>query len=57
MEDEKSIRSFLAIDLPADVRNKIRIIQDKFRNTLQGSISWTRPEGIHLTLKFFVNIS
>ena len=57
MEDDKSIRSFLAIDLPAEVLNKIRTIQNQLKKTIEGSIGWTRPEGIHLTLKFFGNIS
>jgi 2'-5' RNA ligase len=57
MSDEKSIRSFLAVELPPEVLNEISGIQERLKKTLQGSISWVRPSGIHLTLKFFGNIA
>ncbi|MGC9976861.1 MAG: RNA 2',3'-cyclic phosphodiesterase [Syntrophales bacterium] len=53
MNDKKSIRSFLAIDPPQEIFNEIIKIQERLRKTLQGDIRWLRPEGIHLTLKFF----
>jgi 2'-5' RNA ligase len=55
MADEKGIRAFLAIDLPGDVREKIGDIQAGLKGVLEG-VRWTRPEGIHLTLKFFGDI-
>jgi 2'-5' RNA ligase len=55
MADEKPKRVFLAIELPEDVKNRIILIQDELKILLKG-IRWTRPEGIHLTLKFFGNI-
>lgn len=55
MADGKTIRAFLAIDLPAPVREKIAVIQAGLRSALEG-VRWTRPEGIHLTLKFFGDI-
>jgi len=55
MTDEKPKRVFLAIELPEDVRNRIVAIQNKLKFLLKG-VRWTRPEGIHLTLKFFGNI-
>jgi 2'-5' RNA ligase len=54
MADEK-IRTFLAIDLPGDIREKIGDIQAGLKGALEG-VRWTRPEGIHLTLKFFGDI-
>ncbi|MEN6321281.1 MAG: RNA 2',3'-cyclic phosphodiesterase [Syntrophaceae bacterium] len=57
MNDEKSIRSFLAVELPPEVLNEIIGIQGRLKKTLQGYISWVRPTGIHLTLKFFGNIA
>ena len=57
MSDEKSIRSFLAIELPPEVLNEIAGIQERLKNAIRGYISWVRPAGIHLTLKFFGNIS
>ncbi|MEI8172637.1 MAG: RNA 2',3'-cyclic phosphodiesterase [Deltaproteobacteria bacterium] len=57
MGDEKSIRSFLAIDVPPEVLSDISGIQAGLRKTLQGAIRWVRPEGMHLTLKFFGDVS
>ena len=53
MNDEKAIRAFLAIDPPQEIFNEIIKIQEHLRKTIQGDIRWVRPEGIHLTLKFF----
>jgi 2'-5' RNA ligase len=55
MADEKTIRAFLAIDLPGEVREKIADIQARLKSAMEG-VRWTRPEGIHLTLKFFGDI-
>jgi 2'-5' RNA ligase len=52
----KPIRAFLAIDLPEEIRDQIRGIQDRLKTKLKG-IRWIRPEGIHLTLKFLGSIS
>ncbi|MDO8722261.1 MAG: RNA 2',3'-cyclic phosphodiesterase [Syntrophales bacterium] len=57
MSEEKTIRSFLAIELPEEILHKIADIQMRLKKNLPGVISWVRPEGIHLTLKFFGNIS
>jgi 2'-5' RNA ligase len=56
MADKGLVRAFLAIDLPDSLRGEIRKIQDRLRPHVSG-IRWTRPEGIHLTLKFFGDIS
>jgi 2'-5' RNA ligase len=55
MTDEKTKRVFLAVDLPDDIKEQLVAIQDKLKFLLEG-VRWTRPEGIHLTLKFFGNI-
>jgi len=55
MADEKTIRAFLAIDLPGEVRGEIAALQSRLKDVLEG-VRWTRPEGIHLTLKFFGDI-
>jgi 2'-5' RNA ligase len=55
MADEKKIRAFLAIDLSVEVREAIADIQTRLKGALEG-VRWTRPEGIHLTLKFFGDI-
>ena len=56
MTDKKSIRAFLAVEIPPDIKDRIREIQ-RGLTPLVRDIRWTRPEGIHLTLKFFGNIS
>lgn len=56
MTDENLIRAFLAVEIPPDIKNRIREIQKGLTPIVQ-DIRWTRPEGIHLTLKFFGNIS
>ncbi len=56
MAGEGLVRAFLAIDLPDSLRNEIGKIQGRLRPQVSG-IRWTRPESIHLTLKFFGDIS
>lgn len=53
MADRGTIRAFLAMDPPPEVLRRIADIQEVLKKTLRGPISWVRPEGIHLTLKFF----
>lgn len=55
MADGKTVRAFLAIDLPGEERERIADIQARLKGALDG-VRWTRPEGIHLTLKFFGDI-
>jgi len=54
--DEGKIRSFLALDPPGEILVEIAAIQSRLRKLIQGDIRWVRPEGIHLTLKFFGDI-
>jgi 2'-5' RNA ligase len=53
MPDPETIRAFLALDPPPEVLRRIADIQTVLRGNIQGAFSWVRPEGIHLTLKFF----
>lgn len=57
MSNEKPIRAFLAVDPSQEVLNEIIRIQERLKKSIQGDVRWVRPEGIHLTLKFFGNIS
>jgi len=57
MADAGSIRAFLAADPPPEILERIAALQRDLKKTVQGSIAWVRPEGIHLTLKFFGNIT
>lgn len=57
MTDEKKIRSFLALDPPEEVLREITAVQNRLRKLIEGDIRWVRPEGIHLTFKFFGDVS
>lgn len=45
------MRCFIAIELPEGIRERLADLQRKL-GRLDGQIRWTRPEHIHLTLKF-----
>ncbi len=45
------IRSFLAIEIPEVLREKLREFLRELKST-GADVKWVRPEGIHLTLKF-----
>ena len=45
------MRTFIAIDLPEPLHAALAQTQQAFRNACPEA-RWTRPEGIHLTLKF-----
>ena len=50
------MRAFIAIDLPEAVHATLADAQKSFRGACPDA-RWTRPEGIHLTLKFLGEIS
>jgi len=56
-DSEKNIRAFLAIEQPEDILQEISRLQEKLKREISGRLSWTRPQGQHLTLKFFGDIS
>ena len=45
------MRTFVAIDLPSEVRRSIARLMDLLRPA-GTEVRWARPEGLHLTLKF-----
>jgi 2'-5' RNA ligase len=47
----QTMRLFIAIELPEDIKKGLAQVQDDLRKN-GASATWTRPEGIHLTLKF-----
>jgi RNA 2',3'-cyclic 3'-phosphodiesterase len=49
------MRLFIAIELPEDVRQAIAKVQQQLQ-TSGADANWTRPEGIHLTLKFLGDV-
>lgn len=49
------IRSFIAIETPDGIKKDLFEIQEKLKKA-GADIGWTRPEGIHFTLKFLGEI-
>jgi 2'-5' RNA ligase len=49
------IRSFIAVEVPADVRAKLAAIQERLRQS-GAEVRWVAPENIHLTLKFMGSV-
>jgi 2'-5' RNA ligase len=49
--ENSGIRSFVALDLAAPVRQAIIDLQAVLRRS-DADVRWVRPEGLHLTLKF-----
>jgi 2'-5' RNA ligase len=49
-----SVRVFAALELPPDLQRQLAEVQTAVQGLLSGdSVRWVRPEGIHLTLKFY----
>lgn len=53
----KNIRAFLAIEPPDNILQALSTLQEKLKREISGRINWTKPQGQHLTLKFFGDIS
>lgn len=50
-------RSFCAIELPGEVRAELQHHVKRLRDAVpEVRASWSRPENVHLTLKFFGNV-
>jgi 2'-5' RNA ligase len=52
----EQIRSFIAIELPDELRLALRRLQSQLRTGSHASVKWVDPYGIHLTLKFLGSI-
>ncbi|MFH0739430.1 MAG: RNA 2',3'-cyclic phosphodiesterase [Candidatus Omnitrophota bacterium] len=50
------MRTFIAIPLPVEVREFLRVIQNQLK-ACGADVKWVEPENIHLTLKFLGEIS
>ncbi len=50
------MRSFIAIELPKEVRDSLGNLQEKLK-TYQADVKWVEPGNIHLTLKFLGEIN
>ena len=47
-----SIRTFIAVELDASMRDALAGLQERIRRALGPPMRWVKPEGMHLTLKF-----
>jgi 2'-5' RNA ligase len=56
VDEQKSLRLFVALELPEDVRRALGALQEQLRKAGTPKLRWVRPEGIHLTLKFLGNV-
>ena len=51
------IRTFIAIDLPAELKKEITSVQHRLRPQFsRARVSWVRPDNIHLTLRFIGDV-
>ncbi len=48
----KTIRTFIALPLPADWTEALGYAISELRNAMPSGVRWVDPSGIHLTLKF-----
>lgn len=54
----ETLRVFIALPVPSAVKDELRTLQDELRERLPGdALRWTRPEQIHLTLRFVGNVA
>ncbi len=49
------VRSFIAVDIPGSVRDKLDDLLDKLKRS-QADVKWVKSKSIHITLKFLGNI-
>jgi len=47
-----TLRLFIAVELPGEVRQRLSTLQHQLQRAGLERLRWTRPEGIHITLKF-----
>jgi len=53
----EQIRSFIAIELPEEIRQALAELQARLQTEKQPAVKWVDPYGIHLTLKFLGSIA
>jgi 2'-5' RNA ligase len=55
-QNPDEIRSFIAIELPEEVKGELARLRCEMGGAEHSFVKWVAPEGIHLTLKFLGNI-
>jgi len=56
LRNTEQIRSFIAIELPEEVRRGLAKLRSELERAEHRFVKWVDSEGIHLTLKFLGNI-
>ena len=51
------VRSFIAIELPQEVKATLAAMEEKLKARRHPFVKWVDPESIHLTLKFLGNVA
>ena len=51
------VRSFVAIELPEELKQELVELVDRMRSSGQTGVRWVDPRGIHLTLKFLGDVA
>lgn len=52
----EQVRSFIAIELPEEVKNGLRQLQSCLKSPGQTYVKWVDPNSVHLTLVFLGNV-
>ncbi|MCH7759202.1 RNA 2',3'-cyclic phosphodiesterase [Patescibacteria group bacterium] len=47
-----TIRTFIAINLPTNIKKELAIRTENLKEQIRGDIKWIKPENFHLTLHF-----
>lgn len=55
MDVNKEIRSFIAFEIPNNIKEKISLLQTNLSKKIK-DVRWVKSSGIHLTIKFLGNI-
>lgn len=51
------MRTFLAFELPDEVKDELSHLIDELRNIIPRGIKWVRSENLHITLQFLGDVS
>lgn len=56
---QTTVRTFIAVELPAQVHALLSTVQGELREMMGGAanaVRWARPDGVHLTLQFLGDV-
>ncbi|MBN1693336.1 MAG: RNA 2',3'-cyclic phosphodiesterase [Dehalococcoidales bacterium] len=53
----EKIRSFIAVELPVELKQALSRLQAKMKSASAAPVKWVEPGNIHLTLKFLGDVS